>query len=258
MQGTDQTSKERSRLLTRRLAAASAGLVAIGAMAFGAIGATADNASDNLGQAISNETTTTRYAFADSKAPILAAPKQGAKKIGKLSFATLEGQPEVYLALRQAKVGKTLWLKIRVPAPPNGTTGWVPQSALLPLQTVHTQLVIDQGSLRATLYKKGKQIFSGPIGVGKSETPTPNGNFYIREGLAIDKGGPYGDYAFGTSDFSPLDDWPFPGPPTVGIHGTNEPDLIPGRVSHGCVRMLNSDINKLKKLMPVGTPVLIK
>jgi lipoprotein-anchoring transpeptidase ErfK/SrfK len=44
----------------------------------------------------------------------------------------------------------------------------------------------------------------------------------------------------------------------VGIHGTNEPGLIPGRSSHGCVRVPNQAIVKLAHLMPVGTPLLIR
>jgi len=34
--------------------------------------------------------------------------------------------------------------------------------------------------------------------------------------------------------------------------------LIPGRVSHGCVRMRNLDILKLSRMMPVGTPLTIR
>jgi len=44
----------------------------------------------------------------------------------------------------------------------------------------------------------------------------------------------------------------------VGIHGTNEPNLIPGRPSHGCIRMKNKDILHLNRLMKPGTPLLIK
>jgi lipoprotein-anchoring transpeptidase ErfK/SrfK len=44
----------------------------------------------------------------------------------------------------------------------------------------------------------------------------------------------------------------------VGIHGTNEPSLIPGRPSHGCVRVPNARISRLAKIMPVGTPLRIK
>jgi lipoprotein-anchoring transpeptidase ErfK/SrfK len=43
----------------------------------------------------------------------------------------------------------------------------------------------------------------------------------------------------------------------VGIHGTNQPQLVPGRPSHGCIRMRNSDILRLGRLMPVGTPLRI-
>ena len=53
-----------------------------------------------------------------------------------------------------------------------------------------------------------------------------------------------------------LTDWPGGG--VVGIHGTNQPELIPGRPSHGCVRVPNPRIRKLAKLMPIGTPILIK
>lgn len=46
----------------------------------------------------------------------------------------------------------------------------------------------------------------------------------------------YGPLAFGISARSAvLTDWPAGG--FVGIHGTDRPDLLPGRVSHGCIRM---------------------
>jgi lipoprotein-anchoring transpeptidase ErfK/SrfK len=34
--------------------------------------------------------------------------------------------------------------------------------------------------------------------------------------------------------------------------------LIPGRPSHGCVRVPNGPIRRLARLMPVGTPVEIR
>jgi hypothetical protein len=44
----------------------------------------------------------------------------------------------------------------------------------------------------------------------------------------------------------------------VGIQGTDRPDLLPGRVSHGYIRMRNGDILRLSRLMPVGTPITIR
>jgi lipoprotein-anchoring transpeptidase ErfK/SrfK len=67
----------------------------------------------------------------------------------------------------------------------------------------------------------------------------------------------YGPVAFGTNARSPvLTDWPGGG--FIGIHGTDEPQVIPGRISHGCIRLRNSDILKLARLMPVGTRVVVE
>ncbi len=41
------------------------------------------------------------------------------------------------------------------------------------------------------------------------------------------------------------------------IHGTNQPGLIGGFVSHGCIRMLNSDITDLFGRVSVGTTVVV-
>jgi len=92
--------------------------------------------------------------------------------------------------------------------------------------------------------------------VGKSSTPTPAGHFYIRERIKALQGNTiYGPYAFGTSDYSTLSEWPGGG--IVGIHGTNEPQLIPGRPSHGCIRLTNAKVTQLWRLMPLGTPVRV-
>ena len=79
----------------------------------------------------------------------------------------------------------------------------------------------------------------------------------MREKLT-DFGDPfYGPVAFGTSARSPiLTDWPGGG--VVGIHGTDLPELIPGRVSHGCIRLRNADVRRLGRLMPLGTPITIR
>ncbi|MEO8944905.1 MAG: L,D-transpeptidase [Gemmatimonadaceae bacterium] len=42
-----------------------------------------------------------------------------------------------------------------------------------------------------------------------------------------------------------------------GIHGTDEPNSIGHSVSHGCIRMLNKDVEQLYPLVPVGTLVYV-
>ena len=66
----------------------------------------------------------------------------------------------------------------------------------------------------------------------------------------------YGPIVFGTNGRSAvLTEWPGGG--FIGIHGTDRPGILPGAVSHGCIRMVNRDIRRLAKLMPIGTPLTI-
>ena len=46
-----------------------------------------------------------------------------------------------------------------------------------------------------------------------------------------------------------LTDWPGGG--FIGIHGTDAPGLIPGHVSHGCIRLRNAAILRLARLLPM-------
>ena len=204
---------------------------------------------------LSDETKVTRWAHATETYPIRVAPTSGARTITKLRFETEDKFPEVYLVL-DAKVDSAgdQWLHIRIPMNPNGRTGWVPADMLSQLYVVRTQLTISRRNKKPTLRRNGRVVWSAPVGVGKSSTPTPTGNFWIRE-LLRGGNGAYGPWAFGTSAYSNIREWR--GAPIVGIHGTNEPGLIPGAPSHGCVRVRNNKISQLVKLMPIGTPVKI-
>jgi len=206
---------------------------------------------------LSDEERTTRWAHAQETAKIRSAPRRGAATVGRLRFLTEDDVAEVYLVLdgRADSAGRR-WLHIRVPMRPNGRTGWVPEDALSRFYVVRTQLVIDRKALRATLHRNGRSIWRASVGVGASATPTPPGDFWIRERLkGLGDGTTYGPWAFGTSAYSNVSDWPGGG--VVGIHGTNQPGLIPGRPSHGCVRMRNDKIRSLARLMPIGTPVRV-
>jgi lipoprotein-anchoring transpeptidase ErfK/SrfK len=124
-------------------------------------------------------------------------------------------------------------------------------------EEVHTRLIVDRARLTLTLLRNGRPIFHAPVGIGAPATPTPTGRFYVRNCLTRYASPFYGPIAFGTSAQSQtLTDWPAGG--FVGIHGTNEPGLIPGRPSHGCIRLRNPDIVRLARLLPVGTPLEIR
>jgi hypothetical protein len=206
---------------------------------------------------LSNERTVTRWAQVLFPGTIYRKPWVASPAVGRLHRLTEDHEFEIYLVLESHvdSIGQT-WMRVRIPKRPNGNTGWVKAEHLGGLTVVRTLLRVNRRTQRAQLYKRGRIIWSSPIGVGKRGTPTPKGHFYVRELLSnLGGNGLYGPYAFGTSAYSVLSDWPGGG--VVGIHGTNQPQLIPGRPSHGCIRVPNANIRRLVKLMPLGTPVHI-
>jgi hypothetical protein len=185
------------------------------------------------------------------------APRLDSAPVGRVASRTGDGTANILVADGQVEQHGVLWERVRLAVLPNGTQGWVPRSSLGAWSFVDTRLVIDRARLTATLLRGGRLVFRAPVAVGAPGTPTPAGVFYVRDRLSGFANPMYGPLAFGTNARSPtLTDWPDGG--VVGIHGTNRPDLIPGRVSHGCVRLTNAAIVRLGELMPVGTPVTIK
>jgi L,D-transpeptidase catalytic domain len=187
-----------------------------------------------------------------------ARPSRSGRVVARLRALTPEHVPHVVYLLggtihRQGRY----WLRVQLPILPNGSSGWIPREAVGSFSSSDTHLVIDRGRFRATLYRRGRPVFQSIVGVGESRWSTPAGRFYVRERLTGFSDPIYGALAFGTNARSPvLTDWPGGG--FVGIHGTNQPEILPGRVSHGCIRMRNQDILRLARLMPVGTPLTIR
>jgi hypothetical protein len=201
---------------------------------------------------LSNLRTLTRWAYPQLDAPAHRAPSLRSRIVGRLHFLSNDGRAEIYLALR-AYEG---WVQVELPGRPNGARGWVPAEALGELHVSRSYLRVNRSTMRATLYRAGRRIWSAPVGVGRSSLPTPAGHFYVTEKLRAIGGPFYGPLALATSAYAPtLTDWPGGG--EVGIHGTDEPQLIPGRPSHGCVRLRNADIERLWPLVEIGTPIEI-
>ena len=214
----------------------------------------ADSAASSA--TLSNLKTLSRWAYPQAAAAVHAAPFAGSRVVGHLRFLTREGQAQDYLILRSFTVAGVTWLRVPLPAPSNRRTGWVQAMDLGEMHVTREYLRVNREALRATLYRRGRPIWSAPVGVGRPSSPTPAGHFFITEKLMAIGGAFYGPYALGTSAYaSARSDWP--GGDFVGVHGTSRPQLIPGRPSHGCIRLRNGDISRLWSLVEVGTPIEI-
>ncbi len=239
-----------------RSLAALVGACALLLLASGAPAATAGASKGAVVATLSNLKTLSRWAYPQVAAAAHQYASARSRIVGHLGFLTPDGQAAVYLELRSATIGRHTWILVPLPGRPNGVAGWVPASALGELHAINEYLRVDRETLRATLYRDGRAIWSAPVGVGRPSLPTPAGHFYVTEKLTAIGGPFYGPYALGTSAYAPtLSEWPGGG--VVGIHGTDEPQLIPGRPSHGCIRLRNADITRLWQMIQVGTPIEI-
>jgi lipoprotein-anchoring transpeptidase ErfK/SrfK len=204
---------------------------------------------------LSNERWYTRSAYVDVSTWVYAKPSADSKRLDRLRARTFHGSLAVVVVLGQVERDGVDWSYVRYPGL-GDRRGWV-LTQVLSATTLHrSRLVINRAALRIRLWRRGKLVFEARIGAGAPDSPTPAGRYYVRERITPVPGSIYGVLAFGTSAYSPYrTDWPGGG--QVGIHGTNEPGLIPGHVSNGCIRLRNPDVARLGRLLRVGTPILI-
>ena len=203
---------------------------------------------------LSDERTFTRVAEVKRVTEVRSKPNADSRAITLLHRRTEDRWPEVYLLLRsRERVKGHRWVKLRLPGRPNGRTGWVPADALRKPMLTRKALVLDRSRLRVRLLRRGKVVWSRPSGSarrGWRRRAAASGSARSSAPSGI-----YGPWAFGTSAYSRLSEWPGGG--VVGLHGTDQPSLIPGRPSHGCIRFRNADIRYLARHVPVGTPLRI-
>jgi lipoprotein-anchoring transpeptidase ErfK/SrfK len=147
-----------------------------------------------------------------------------------------------------------LWYRIVVPGRPNGGRGWV-RGTDVALANNSWQVVVFRGSRLLELWNGHKLVHRAKVAVGAPGMETPLGLYYVTFRFRPVKQPFLGTFAFATSAYSKLSDWPGGG--IAGLHGTYQPWLLGQAVSHGCVRMSNATADVLRDHIPVGTPVRI-
>ncbi|GHT20134.1 L,D-transpeptidase [Bacteroidia bacterium] len=130
-------------------------------------------------------------------------------------------------------------------------------------------IVVSKQEMRLLMYDyTGKEMFRFPMACGqglgnkeqRGDMRTPEGIFRVSEIQKADhwehdfrdgKGaikGAYGPF------FIRLE---VPGHTGIGIHGTHDPTSLGARATEGCIRLNNSDLERLVKKVHPGTVVII-
>ena len=153
-----------------------------------------------------------------------------------------------------AKSTVATWYKIAVPGRPNGRTGWV-QAKQVSIRPMPWQVVVMRGSRALQLWKGKQLVYTTKVAVGAPGMETPLGLYYVTVRFKPIKEPFLGAFAFETSAYSKLSDWPGGG--VVGLHGWADTSVLGRAVSHGCIRVSNVTAAYLRDRIPVGTPIRV-
>jgi len=126
-----------------------------------------------------------------------------------------------------------------------------------------TRVVIRLRSRRLELHEGDKLVRQFDIAVGQDGWETPIGHFAVLDmrrnplwqhpitGEAVPTGpeNPLGSRWVGFTHDEGYH---------IGIHGTNQEELMGQAVSHGCVRMRDAEVQALFEEIAIGTPVTVR
>jgi lipoprotein-anchoring transpeptidase ErfK/SrfK len=132
----------------------------------------------------------------------------------------------------------------------------VPLDALK-LRWTRVRIDVDLSTLRLVVLRGRQSLGEFPIAAGMPTTPTPTGLFSVTDRVSFAQPGTYGSFALGLSARQRhlLSGWQ--GGDQVAIHGTENADSIGSRASLGCIRVSEAALRLLRRVVPLGAPVLV-
>lgn len=149
------------------------------------------------------------------------------------------------------------WLEVMLPGRPNGHAGWISRHATARSVT-DWHIVVDTLRRQVIVYRAGRRLRVFKAVVGKLSTPTPRGEFFVEEAIALratDVGAPF---ALALSARSNVFQEFAGGPGQIALHGLeNIGGVLGTAVSHGCVRLADDTMRWLVVRIGPGVPVTI-
>jgi lipoprotein-anchoring transpeptidase ErfK/SrfK len=187
------------------------------------------------------------------------APDAGSRVLAAVSpIRPITGEPTTLPVLaRSIGAGGVIWLQVMLPGRPDGLTGWIAEPGTRAAVTPW-RITIDLHTRRVNVYNDGigVRVFKGVV--GKPSTPTPTGQFFVEEVVAMQSGEPGGPFALALSARSNTLQEFEGGPGQIAMHGRdNLGGTLGAAESHGCVRLGTAAIDWLAARVGGGTPVTI-
>jgi hypothetical protein len=152
------------------------------------------------------------------------------------------------------------WLGVTEPGIAGNQVVWVDAKAG-EVRYARTRLEVDvQLSTRTLIVRRdGLAVRRVSIGVGGLDSPTPTGHFAITDKLnGAAYSASYGCCILALSATQPNLPAGWAGGNRIAIHGTFSASDFGRAVSAGCIHAPDPDLRYLMRLVPLGTPVVIR
>ena len=190
-------------------------------------------------------------------ATITPAGARGSQTPGGPTTLTVPGQWYGASSVLPVLAQRPGWVEVRLAQRPNESVAWVPADDVS-LASDPFYIVVNLSTTHLQLFDQGHEVENFPAGIGITSAPTPTGQFFVALFAQPPSPG-YGEFVMVTSGHSnTISDWEQSGDAIVAIHGSLGSDgaigITGARVSHGCIRLHDVDLLRLRDV-PAGTPV---
>jgi lipoprotein-anchoring transpeptidase ErfK/SrfK len=187
--------------------------------------------------------------------PITARPGAG-RVVGTIPAGSrFYGEPTVAWVRRETPDARFGLLD--VPYASEHRAGWIRLRGLERSWT-RISVVADLSEHRITVRRGDGVLFRAPAATGAPVTPTPTGRYFVTDRVAFPAGGVLGTFAFGLSGIQPNLPAGWSAGDQLAIHGTDAPSSIGRSASAGCLRVSESVLGRLRPLLRLGTPVIVR
>jgi hypothetical protein len=187
------------------------------------------------------------------RSPVALRAHPGGRVVERLPSRTTFGSPQA-LSVVRSRHGR--WLGVSTPELGNGRLAWVDARAGgLRYARTRLEVDVDLSQRLATLRAGSRVLRRFVVGIGRPGSPTPTGRFSVTDKL----NGPsysavYGCCILALSATQPNLPAGWSGGNRIAIHG----GPTSGAVTAGCIHAGDADLRELMRLVPLGTPVVIR
>ena len=152
------------------------------------------------------------------------------------------------------------WLAVTEAGVGNNRVVWVDaKSGGLRYARTRFELDVDLSSRSLTVRRNGITVRRLSVGVGRTDSPTPTGTFAVTDKLkGSTYSATYGCCILALSATQPNLPAGWSGGNRIAIHGTLSSSDFGRAVSAGCMHASDSNLRYLMRMVPLGTPVVIR